>query len=105
MEGDDVIDPETTIALKRVEFDEHERANFCFEIKAGTFVVFALTIPVVAEPNDEPNQTWPRAHEILFGILHEAAQVAMKLAQVKPLTPEELFLRRIFEDRPPDLES
>jgi hypothetical protein len=105
-----VNDLETTITLKRVELGHDDLHDFCFDIKVGTSVAFALTVPVFAEHNAEPNQMWLSAYIALSNILNDAAKVAMELArqqhawaaeEQKRLTPEERLLRSIF-DRPRD---
>jgi hypothetical protein len=101
-EADDVNDPETIIALKRIElnvdplpldaFDDEERKSFfeehkfCFEITVG-LCTFTLTVPVFAERNTEPNEMWASAYCNLFSVLNEATKVATELiapGQQKP---------------------
>jgi hypothetical protein len=105
MKGDNVMDLETTVTLTRVEFDDPEMANFCFEIKAREAgVAFALTVPV---PDAELHQMWLTAYHTLSATLYNAAKVAEGLAErhartevkeLPPMTAEEQLLRSIFQE-------
>jgi hypothetical protein len=102
------IETETTVVLKRVEFDKPGMPNFCFEIEAQKLgVAFTLTVPT---PSSELHQMWETAHVLLASILHSAAKEAATVAAgyAPSMTKEEELLRRIFgepprPDLPPDL--